>query len=109
VKNLVFMIFIVFLPMLQLRGFWQDGRVRTIDAQLYGSMVSNFLSHRIVKSLSCRVFGILEFQCIRNGSQNLPVCPGSPQNAFIMFSHIFQNHLFFKLMFMESKSDNLKS
>jgi hypothetical protein len=51
-------------PILQLRGFWQDRSVRKNGAQLYGPWVSNFLSHRIVKSLTFRIvnwnFNVLE-------------------------------------------------
>ena len=53
---------------------------------------------------------ILEFQCTRNGPQNLPFCPGSPQNTFILFSSIFQNQIF-QMSFQTSdiwKSGNLK-
>ena len=49
-------------------------------AQLYGPRVSNFLSHRIVKSLTFRIYGKLKFQCTRNGPRNPPflsmVSPG---------------------------------
>ncbi len=37
-----------------------------------------------------------ECQCIRNDPQNLPCCPGPPQNTFILFSSIFQHHNSFK-------------
>ena len=37
---------------------------------------------------------ILEFQCTRNGSQNLPFCPGSLQDTFIIYSSISHQHIF---------------
>ena len=52
-----------------LRASWQDRNERKIGAQLYGSRVSNFLSHRIIKSLTFKIYGKLKFQC-RNGPQN---------------------------------------
>ena len=54
-------------------------------AQLYGARVSNFLSHRIVKSLTFRIYGKFKFQCTRNGPQNPPFCPGSIQDTCILF------------------------
>ena len=33
---------------------------------------------------------ILEFQCPRGGPQNLPFCPGSPHNNFILFLRYFR-------------------
>ena len=98
-----------FCPILQLRGFWQDGSVRENGAQLHGPRVSNFLSHRIVKSSIFMIFGKLEIQCTRNGHQNPPFCPGSPQNTFI-FLRYFKTR-FFKLIVLKSniwKSENLK-
>ena len=82
-------------------------------AQLYGPRVSNFLSHRIVQSSICMMLGKLEFQCTRNGPQNPPCCPGSPRNTFIIFSLIFQNHIFQigfaqKQNLENKKSENLK-
>ena len=64
---------------------WQDRSARGNGAQLYGPRVSDFLSHRIVKSSISMIDGKLEFQCTRNGPQNPPFCPGSPQNTFISF------------------------
>ena len=58
---------------------------RQNGVQLYGPRVSNFLSHRIVKSLTFRIYGKLKFQGIRNGPQNPPFCPGSIQDTFILF------------------------
>ena len=37
--------------------------------------------------------GKLELQCARNGSQNLPFCPGSLQDTFIMYSSISHQHI----------------
>ena len=56
--------------------------MRKNGAQLYGP---NFLSHRIVKSVTFRIYGKLKFQCTRNGPQNPPVCPWSPQDTFFIF------------------------
>ena len=75
-------------PMWQLKGFWQDRSVRENGAQLYGPRVSNFLSHRIVKSLTFRIYGKLKFQCTRKVPQNPRFCPGSIQNTFIIFLDI---------------------
>ena len=63
--------------------------------------VSNFLSHRIVKSLSSMIFGKLGFQCTRNGSQNPPFCPGSPQNTFIFLRY-------FKTKFVQIHSPEIE-
>ena len=57
-------------------GFWQDRRVQRNGAQLDGPRVSNFLSHRIVKSLTFRICSKLKFRCTRNGPQNPPLWPG---------------------------------
>ena len=38
--------------------------------------------------------GKLELQCARNGSQNLPFCPGSLQDTFIIYSSISHQHIF---------------
>ena len=65
-------------------------------AQHYGPRVSNFLSHRIVTSLTFRIYGKLKFQCTRNGPQNPPFCPGSIQDTFIIYSSIYHQHLFQK-------------
>jgi hypothetical protein len=81
-------------PMWQLRGFWQDRSERKNGAQLYGPRVSNFLSHRIVKSLMFMISGKFKFQCTRNGSQNPPFCPGSIQDTFITFSSIYHHQIF---------------
>ena len=39
---------------------------------------------------------ILEFQCTRNGPQNLPFCPGSLQDTFMIYSSISHQHIFQK-------------
>ena len=49
-KNCVFMKHLMFWLIWQSRGFWQDRSVRKHGAKLYGSRVSNFLSHRRVKA-----------------------------------------------------------
>ena len=38
--------------------------------------------------------GKLTFQCTRNDPQNLPFCPGSLQDTFIIYSSISQQHIF---------------
>ena len=58
-----------------------------------GSRVSNFLSHRIVKSLTFRIHGKLKCPCTRNGNQNHPFCPGSVQDTFIIFSSISRHQI----------------
>ena len=40
------------------------------------------------KSLTFRIYGKLEFQCTRNGTQNHPFCPGPIQDTFIIFLDI---------------------
>ena len=40
---------------------------------------------------------ILEFQCARNGPQNLPFCPGSLQDTFIIYSSISHQHMLSKI------------
>ena len=51
---------------------------------------------------------ILEFQCTRNGSQNLPFCPGSLQDTFIIYSSISHQHIFPKIFPGKIKTENLK-
>ena len=51
---------------------------------LYRPRISYVLSHRIVKSLTFRIFGKLKFQCTRNGPKSPPYCAGSIQDAFII-------------------------
>jgi len=86
----------------QLRGFWEDRGVRENGAQLYGPRVSNCLSHRIVKSLTFRIYGKLEFQC------NYQKWPSKPS----VLPRVSQEHCFFfdlsqpysfKLFFQRSK------
>ena len=55
--------------------------------------VSNFLSHRIVKSLTFRIVGKLEFQCIRNGPQHLLLSRVSPGCLCYLFPDIPPTHL----------------
>ena len=57
--------------------------------------------------------GKLELQCIRNGLQNLPYCPGFLQNTFIIYSsishhQIFQNHFAKNKNLENHKSENMK-
>ena len=40
--------------------------------------------------------GKLRFQSTRNGSQNLPFCPGPLQDTFIIFSSISHQHIYRK-------------
>ena len=79
-------------------GFWQDNSVRENGARLYGPRVSNFLSHRIAKSLICMISGNFKFQCTRNGNRNHQFCPGSPQNTF--FFDISNPSCFLRNMFI---------
>ena len=37
--------------------------------------------------------GELTFQCTRNGIQNLPYCPGSIQDTFVIYSSISRQHI----------------
>ena len=65
---------------------------------LFEPRISKFLSQRIVKSATFRIYGKLEFQCTRNGPQNPWFCPGSIQDTFILIStishhQICQNHI----------------
>ena len=92
-----------------IEGVWQDRSVRENGAQLYGPRVSNFLSHQIVKSLVFRIYGKLEFQCTRNGSQNPPFCPWSPQDTFIIYSSISHHHNFQTLFEKHTNFENKES
>ena len=47
--------------------------------------------------------GKLTFQSTRNGPQNLPFCPGSLQDTFIIFSSISHQHIFRK--YFSKKND----
>ena len=53
--------------------------------------------------------GKLELQCARNGSQNLPFCPGSLQDTFIIYSSISHQHIFQKHAARKQKLENPKS
>ena len=81
-------------PIWQLIRFWQDRNERKHILHLCRPRVSNFLSHRIVKSLTRRIFGKLELQCTRNGTQKPPICPGSIQDTFLIFSSISHHQIF---------------
>ena len=59
----------------------------------FWARVSNFLSHRKVKSLTFRIYGKFESQCARNGPQNPPFCPGPVQDTFIIYSSISHQHI----------------
>ena len=56
--------------------------------------------------------GNLELQCARNGFQNLPFCPGSLQDTFIIYFSISHQHIcrnYFAKEKLENKtSGNLK-
>ena len=52
---------------------------------------------------------ILEFQCIRNGPQNLSFCPGSFQDTFIIYSSISHQHIFSKIFPIKMKTGILVS
>ena len=52
--------------------------------------------------------GFWECQCIRNALQNLPFCPGPPQNTFVIFFDISERH-FFNLFEGIWKFGNLES
>ena len=54
--------------------------------------------------------GKLELHCTRNGPQNLPYCPGSVQDTFIIYSSISHQHLFRKYVGKRKNSniENLK-
>ena len=95
-------------PICQLSGFWQDRSVRENGAQLDGPRVSNFLSHRILKSLTFRIYGKLKFPCTRKGAKNHPFCPGSIQDTFIIFPRYLTN-LFCKMILQTTKSRESKS
>ena len=72
-------------PHVAIEGVLTRQKCAENGAQLYGPRVSYFLSYRLVRSLTFRIFCKLEFQCTRNGPQNLPFCPGSIQNTFLVF------------------------
>ena len=75
---------LICLPHIAIEGVLTRQKCAENGAPLYGPWVSNFLSHRIVKSLTFRIYGKLKFQCTRNGTQNHPFCPGSPQTTSII-------------------------
>ena len=51
---------------------------------------------------------ILEFQCTRNGPQNLPFCPGSLQDTFVIHSSISHQHISSNIFFKQDKIVNRK-
>ena len=95
-------------PILQLRGFWPDRSVWENGAQLYGPRVFNFLSHRIVKSLTCRIYGKLKFQFTRNVYQNPPFCQGLSRTP-LSFSSISHHHSSPTIFSKTSNLENRKS
>ena len=69
------------------RGVQGDGTDRTkTQAQIFSRFGLTW--HQKV-----HFSGILEFQCTRNGPQNLPFCPGSLQDTFIIYSSISHQHI----------------
>ena len=52
-------------------------------------------------------FGKLTFQCTRNGPRDLPFCPGSLQDTFIIYSSISHQHIF-KNIVQKEKSSRIK-
>ena len=50
---------------------------------------------------------ILEFQCTRNGIQNLQFRPGSLQDTFIIYSSISHRHILFENIAKKNKNRNL--
>ena len=53
--------------------------------------------------------GHVTFQCTRNGIQNHPFCPGSLQDTFIIYSLIFQQHIFQTCFFKKKHLENRTS
>ena len=53
--------------------------------------------------------GKLTFQSTRNGPQNLPFCPGSLQDTFIIYSSISHQHIFRTYFANKTNLDNRKS
>ena len=93
-------------PTWQLRGFWQDRNDRKHILHLYRPRVPYFLSHKIVKSLTLRIYGKFKFQCTRIDPQNHPHCPGSIQDTFIICSSISHHQIFLKYV---AKKRNLEN
>ena len=73
------------------RGVQGDGTDRT------KTQAQNFTRFGLAWHQKVHFSEILEFQCTRNGPQNLPFCPGSLQDTFIIYSSISHQHIFSKL------------
>ena len=84
-KNWVFMKNLIYRPHMAIEGVLTRQKCAEKWCATLWARVANFLSHRIVKSLTFRIYGKLKFQCTRNGTQNPPFCPGSIQDTFIIF------------------------
>ena len=53
------------------------------------------------------IFGKLTFQCTRNGHKNLPHCPGSILDTFIIYSSISHQHNFPKYSISKKLKTNI--
>ena len=84
-------------------------RVTAPTIRCYLQSFSRFGGTRYRKVHFSTFSGKLTFQSSRNGLQNLPFCPGSLQDTFIIYSSISQQHIFQKYFATRNNLDNRKS
>ena len=91
-------------------GVWGE---RTDHTKIFRRTLAGFALTWGQKVNFSTLDGKLELQCSRNSNQNLPFCPGSLQDTFIIYSSISHQHIF-RTYFAKSinldnrKSENLK-
>ena len=82
---------------------------RTEHTQLFSRTLAGFGLTWHQKDHFSTFDGKLELQCTRNASQNLPYCPGSFQDTFIIYSSISHQRNFLKYVVKRTNHENTKS
>ena len=104
-KNLEIWLFLIIFY--GFRWFWGLQEAPKYHMDSYGHSRGRIDFHKHPKT---SIFCFGEFQCIRNDSQNMPFCPGPPQNTFIICLRYFET-IFSKFTFSNlkhRKSGNLQ-
>jgi len=99
----------VFLKLARSMGVWEE---RTDHTKLFsrtftGSGDESSLSRH--QKVNFSTFdGKVEFQCIRNCFKNLPFCPGSPQNTFLIFLRYVETSFSPNEFYRNQTSENME-
>ena len=96
--------------MLKLARSWGVRGERTEHTKIFSRTLAGFGLTCGQKVHFSTFDGKLDLQCIRNGPQNPPFCPGSLQDTFIIYSSILHQHIFQKYFAKRKRSriENLK-